>query len=1043
MSKADPFQIYLREIQSNLFTGASTEHTHRSALKILLETIGKNVQAINEPKRIECGAPDYIIIQNKVPIGYVEAKDVGSSLDASEDSDQIKRYLSSLNNLILTDYLEFRWYVNGEKRVTERLARISRDGKITKSKKGITNIIDILRMFFAQQVPIIENPKELAQRMAALARMLRKLIEEIFEREVEKGTLHAQLEAFRETLIPDLSPTYFADMYAQTIAYGLFAAKVNAPLEQNFTREQAAWNLPKTNPFLRKLFNEIAGPDLDDRITWLADDLARLLARTNMQKIRQNFGKRTRHEDPVVHFYETFLAAYDPEMRKTRGVFYTPEPVVSYIIRSLDYILRSYFNRPLGLGDGKTLILDPAAGTGTFLYFVIQHINEALKTMGQLGAWNDYVLNHLLPRIFGFELLMAPYTVAHMKLGILLQETGYKFVGNQRLGIFLTNSLQEAITKAEILGFAGFITEEGNAAAEVKRDKPIMVVLGNPPYSVSSLNKGAYIDQLMERYKTAVRNEQNIQPLSDDYIKFIRFAHDRIEKTGYGIIGMISNNSFLSGLIHRGMREELMKTFDEIYVFNLHGNAGMREVAPDGSDDENVFDIRQGVTIFFFIKKKNGNGLAQVKYADLWGLRDNKYKNLLDNCISTTEWQKLEPISPYFFFVPKDFDLLNEYEKELSITEIFPINATGFTTHRDHFVIDFDEQALRDRIKALRDIAISNNQIRDRFNLQDSNSFELEHARKNLQSDKEWDKHFTLCLYRPFDIRPIYYSEHLLDRPRFKVMRHMFRSNLALLAMRQVVLGTPVYSHFGVSKWIVDNRNFLSNRGRPSIFPLYLYHFPEGQSDTLFTTEEGSREPNLSPEVILTIKQKLDLDFVPECKGDLHNNFGPEDIFYYIYSIFHSPTYRERYSELLKIGFPRIPITSDRDQFKALIKKGEKLALLHLFDSAQLNNFVTGFPVVGSNKVETVQYREHSESNPGNLGRVYINESQYFEGITNDIWEHQVGGYQVLEKWLKDRKGRKLSFDDLLRYQKIVVALKESIYLMLAIDELIPSWPIE
>jgi len=438
--------------------------------------------------------------------------------------------------------------------------------------------------------------------MASLARMIRDLIEETFKREGEEGKLHAQLSAFRETLIPDLKPQQFADMYAQTITYGLFAARVSNRAPADFTRQQAAWNLPKTNPFLRKLFNEIAGPDLPDPIAWAVDDLAHLLARADMSEILEDFGRATRQQDPVVHFYETFLAAYSPKMRRSRGVYYTPEPVVSYIVRSIDHILKTTFDRPLGLADERVMILDPACGTGTFLYFVIQEIYDTVtKTVGK-GAWNAYVREKLLPRIFGFELLMAPYAVAHMKLGILLQETGYDFSGDERLGIYLTNSLEEAITKAETLGFARFISEEADAAAEIKKEKPIMVVLGNPPYSVSSANKGAHIERLMDRYKEAVRDERNIQPLSDDYIKFIRFAHDRIERTGYGVVGMITNHSYLSGLIHRGMREELMKTFDEIYVLNLHGNALMGERAPDGGPDDNVFDIRQGVAIAIMIK---------------------------------------------------------------------------------------------------------------------------------------------------------------------------------------------------------------------------------------------------------------------------------------------------------------------------------------------------------------------------------------------------------------------------------------------------------
>jgi predicted helicase len=770
--------------------------------------------------------------------------------------------------------------------------------------------------------------------------------------------------------------------------------------------------------------------------------------------VLKDFGRATQQEDPVVHFYETFLAAYDPEMRQRRGVYYTPEPVVSYIVRSLDHILKTRFNCSWGLADREknVLILDPAAGTATFLYFVIQQIRETLMAMGQAGAWNDYVEDHLLPRLFGFELLMAPYAVAHMKLGILLQETGYHFAGDQRLGIYLTNSLEEAVTRAEALGFAGFITEEANAAAEVKRDKPIMVVLGNPPYSVSSANKGPYIEHLMDRYKAAVRDEQNIQPLSDDYIKFIRFAHDRIERTGYGVIGMITNHTYLSGLIHRGMREELMKSFSEIYLLNLHGSALLGETAPDGGKDENVFDIRQGVAIALFVKKPGHNGLARVQYADLWGLREGKYRYLRENDVSTTDWQTLEPVSPYFFFVPKDFDLEEEYSQGWRVTDIFPVNAMGTKTRRDYLLVDFDRERL---VECFKDIASNNNleELRERYNIKDTRYWTLYDARDYI-SPQTVGRLVRPYFYRTFDIRHIYYNKDIIERgdARWSTMRHMLTGvNIGLCTSRQV---NDKFHHIFCTRDVVDNCAIsTATRERTHLFPLYLYTTPEDTAGTLFATEEVTRDPNLSPQFVAAVKEKLGLDFMPDGKGDLQACFGPEDIFHYAYAVFHSPTYRERYAEFLKIDFPRLPLTSDRALFKALAEKGEELVALHLMESSLLNQLITGFPVSGSNEVGRVRYTEPrpkeqtsevSEDLGGLIpGRVYINKTQYFEGVEPDVWEFQIGGYQVLHKWLKDRRGRKLSFDDLFHYQKIVVALKETMRLMEEIDELIPSWPIE
>src|ERR1051326_6856972 len=643
------FTAYLSALSQNLRHGDATEHTHRPALKALLESFAKGIVATNEPTRILCGAPDFNITKGKVPLGHVETKDVGENLAQMErgkppHGPQFARYRDGLPNWILTDYLEFRWYVNGEHRLTARLADLDGKGKLKPTSEGELEAAALLGAFLRQKALTISTARDLAGRMAGMTRIIRDLITKTFEHEVEKGFLHTWLAAFREVLIPDLAEKEFADMFAQTLAYGLFAARIHTPPNKEFSREMAAFNLPKTNPFLRKLFSEIAGVDMPETIAWAVDDVVELLKHADMFHILQDFGKGKGKEDPVVHFYETFLAAYDPNMRELRGVFYTPEPAVSYIVRSIDWLLKTRFKRPKGLADENTLVLDPAAATATFHFFVIQVIYERFAK--QKGAWDGYVARHLLNRLFGFELLMAPYAIAHLKLGMLLEQTGYKFESDQRLGIYLTNTLEEAAKKSEHL-IANWISEEANAAAKIKRDDPILVVLGNPPYSnFGRMNRGEWILGLLRDYKKDL-NETKLN-LDDDFIKFIRFAQWRIERTGEGIIGFITNNTYLDGLTHRRMRECLLGTFNEIYVLNLHGSSKKQEVAPDGSKDENVFDITVGVSIVFFIKLPGSKG-CRLFHADLWGGREAKYKTLWETDASATPWSELKPASPHFY----------------------------------------------------------------------------------------------------------------------------------------------------------------------------------------------------------------------------------------------------------------------------------------------------------------------------------------------------------------------------------------------------------
>jgi predicted helicase len=1024
---SSPIHDYIEALDKELTAGNTTEHTHRTALKILFQSLVPMVIATNEPQHITAiGAPDFRIIKNKLAIGYVECKDIGKDLDEALETDQLKRYLHSFHNLLLTDYLEFRWYVNGELRLKINLGTLVKN-KVKQDKDSLQDVVDGLTAFLNNEPEPIGNPKELAGHMARLAHMIREIIINALKKELVTGSLHAQWQAFRENLIPDLSIEQFADMYAQTIAYGLFAARCETDNGKDFTRQQASYLIPKTNPFLRKLFNYIAGPELDGSITWAVDDLSQILAWADMEAVLKDFGTSTGKADPVVHFYETFLKEYDPKTREMRGVYYTPLPVVSYIVRSIDHILKTSFEKPQGLAEPSVLILDPAVGTATFLYMVMQEIHEAIIKQGQTGTWDEYVAKKLLPRLFGFEILMAPYAIAHLKLGRLLKETGYQFQTDQRLGIYLTNTLEEAIRHSDTI-FAQWITEEADAAADVKKTKPIMVVLGNPPYSVSSTNKGKHIEVLMDSYKLAVRSERNIQPLSDDYLKFIRFAHDRIERTGYGIIGIITNNSYLSGLIHRGMREELLKSFDEIFVLNLHGNALLQEKTPDGNPDKNVFDIRVGVAIVLFIKRPNFSKPGQIYYADLLGDRDTKYDYLASNNIKTTKWEKLIPIDPTYFFIPMDVTLADEYKNNWDISNIFRLNSSGIKTHHDDLVVDFDEMTLRDRITAFQNSELSDKEIKEKFRLADNKGWNVAKARKEIQQDKDWEKAFTQCLYRPFDIRFLFYHKSVVERDRFEVMFHILKkNNLGLITLRSNGSGNDfvmLCTNTLIEKGSLPRSNY-------SLFPVYLY-----PSAGEMKFGEG-RHPNLNPDFTKAFSEKLGLKFIEDGKGDLQDTFSPEDIFDYAYAVFYSPEYRSRYAEFLKIDFPHLPLTSNKTLFKLLAEKGAVLVSLHLMESPLLSPPITKYEVKGEHSVDKVVYDEK-------MHRVSINKTQYFDAVPHEVWNFHIGGYQVCEKWLKDRKGRKLTIDDIDHYQKIVMALKETICLMSEIDETIEGhggWP--
>jgi predicted helicase len=1062
-------QEYIEKINKRYITGISREHSYRGDLQTLLETLAPDVLVTNEPARVACGAPDYIITRKNIPVGYIEAKDIGVDLSNKIYKEQFDRYKQSLNNLIITDYLTFQLFIDGVFISSVVIGEI-KGNKIVARPENFAGFTALIKNFCIYTGQTIKSASKLSKMMAGKARLLANVIEKALNPDISDGeiyepqnlNLHNQYESFKQILIHDITVKSFADIYSQTIAYGMFAARLHDTSLQNFTRQEAAELIPKSNPFLRKLFQYVAGYDLDDRIKWIVDALADIFRATNVSEVLKDFGKATGQRDPMIHFYETFLAEYDPKLRKSRGVYYTPEPVVNFIVRAVDDILKSEFGLNQGLADTtkikikvkdvskathdlrsktKTIereeelhrvqILDPAAGTGTFLAEIIKHIYR--KFDGQQGIWSSYVEEQLIPRLNGFEILMASYAMAHLKLDMLLTETCYVSNKEQRFRIYLTNSLEEHHPDTGTL-FANWLSTEANEANHVKRDTPVMVVMGNPPYSGISANKGEWITKLIEDYKyvDGVHFKEKKHWLQDDYVKFIRLGQHFIDKNGEGVLGFINNHSFLDNPTFRGMRWHLLNSFDSIYIIDLHGNSKKKEVCLDGSLDKNVFDIQQGVSINIFIKtgKKRIHELAKVFHYDLLGKRELKYNFLFKNSINTIAFSELKPEKPFLFFVPRNNEGEKEYSKGFRVDELFPLNCVGIVTARNSFCIDEDLNELKERINEFADESIDDVSILTKYGLKDTSTFKLSKSRNNIFKDLNLKQYYKRVSYRPFDEKWIFYNNYIVERPLMKVMQHFIRGeNLGLLTCRQIAIDK--WEHVGISKLIVDD-SCVSNRSKERTYIFPLYRYPEVSAQTIIG-QRAVREPNLNKEIVYQIVEKLNLQFTNEKEVSTDSvsgqnaTFAPIDIFDYIYAILHSQTYRETYNEFLKIDFPRIPYPRNAEIFWKLVKLGSELRQIHLFESPVVNKCITTYPINGSHEVAKIKYED---------GKTWINVDQYFDHVPQIAWDFFIGGYQPAQKWLKDRKGRVLAYEDIQHYQKIIIALAETNRLMKEIDKI-------
>ena len=991
-------------------------------LQTFLEEITRNyfsrgtITFTQEPRRIDqIGRPDFIARDELLPLGYIETEAYGRDLNnlTGHAATQNTRFIENLDNFILTNFVEFRLYTDGQLRSTANV------------EDSIENLERLLERFLSADRVQIRTPEALAKHLARRTRELQIQIETTLTD--ENSQIYSMFSAFKEHLLATLTPDDFADMYAQTLVYGLFAARCILPNGTNFLRHTAAATLPKSNPFLSQLFHHVDSPTLEKNVTYILDDIEILLRNVSKEMLRTAFSVQTHLEDPVIHFYETFLAEYDPDRRVERGVYYTPPQVISYIVRSVDSLLKTKLNKPDGLADDNTLILDPATGTGGFLLAVLDHIREYVTTNYGTGDWNQYVNAELVKRLFGFELLVAPYTIAHLKLSLFLQEQGWQ--ATERLGIYLTNTLEEPVERTERLPFAEFISEEANAAVSVKRDKPLLLILGNPPYPQDSANPSregrslTFIGELIEDYKPTDGKLLGIKDqtkfLQADYVKFIRWAQWRIDKNGEGIIGYIVNNNFLDGATFRRMRQSLMKSFNAIYCFNLHGGSRIGEIAPEAQTDENVFDIKQGVTILLCVKEPNNPTPANIYYTDLWGLREEKYKALSETDVQTNKGHTFQPTSPYYYFIPRKVEAQKEYEKKSKkITDIFQTSSIGILTARDKLTIHWTAEQLHETVKDF--VSLPEDEARQKYKLQkDTQDWKVHLAQADLRNHPDVEQHTQLINYRPYDTRWTYYtgqSRGFHCAPRPLIMPYLQEANLALCTHRSLRSATT-WQHVFVTNWIIDGNCLSTADGPTHVFPLYLYPNPE---ELGISTE---RSLNFKPAFLTALSETLELP--QTAPFNLPEDISPEEILGYIYAILHSPTYRERYYEFLKYDFPRIPLPTDIEYFHKLAVLGQNLINWHLLQDVQIPTRHR-FEGEGDAVVSKVRYAG---------GHVWINATQHFTDVPEAVWNYEIGAYQVCEKWLRDRKGNPLSHAEVRHYCAILVAIAETLQIMAEIDE--------
>jgi predicted helicase len=912
---------------------------------------------------------------------------------------------------------------------------------------------------------VITTSKELSIRLAELARAIRDRIKSALAIETQRGPLTKLMKAFQASLVHDLDADGFADMYAQTIAYGLLTARVADPHKR--TTDDFAGHM-RTNPFLRELMEtflkvggrhgKAGGPGIDyDELG--VSEVVELLDDANMEAVVRDFGDKNPQEDPVIHFYELFLKEYDAKKRMQRGVFYTPRPVVSYIVRSVDELLRSEFGLEDGLADTTTWgemanrnkdlkipedtlpdqvfvqILDPATGTGTFLVEVIDVIHNTLVSKWKVKGygekkietlWNEYVPEHLLPRLHGYEILMAPYAIAHLKIGLKLYETGYRFGSDERARIYLTNTLESAHDYSGMFEFAiPVLAHEAQAVNEIKRRKRFTVVIGNPPYSAVSSNLTPELRCIIDPYRSVdgerirersmLQFEKNIQ---DDYVKFFAFSQARLDESSCGICSLITNHSYLDGPTLRGMRWNLVSHFQSGWFLDLHGNANKAEVAPEGIRDENVFDIRQGVAICALVKNPNQRSRVRINVGELWGERNAKYKHLSMLGLKQMNWTSIEVAPPYYYLVKPDVeDCGAEWRQWPAVCDLFTKRSTGTETGFDDLFVNFTKVELKNRLALFADPTASRHSLSDEFDFSDGHAATVFDRRKELHAigDEEYGR-FQLHAY---DYRWVLLRKNLLKTNSFNVMLDLHKDALGLVTTRQT---KERFSAFAVNTFC--GHKVTSGYDRSYVLPL----FTRGNGELLTQEFTCLDRTILAKFRVIAARDAFD----PEAERQLSN-----DVFKYTIAVLNAPSYTDRFTQRLKRDWPKLPLPNSKRLFEDLARLGGQLVALHLLESSKLDHPITEFVGGRNPEVEKVSWSNNT---------VWVDKALTtgFNGIREDVWNFQIGGYQVCEKWLKDRKGRKLLKADIAHYQKIVVALSETILLVKQIDEVIEhqgGWP--